>query len=68
MPKASLSFMLPDENGEFHAAIHGQEFASALHDIDQHCRSMIKYGSLTEDEAALLQEIRNMIPLEATES
>lgn len=67
MPKASLTFVLPDEESEFHAAMHSHEFASALLGIDHHCRSMIKYGNLTEDEAALLQDIRDMIPLEAIE-
>lgn len=62
MPKAILKFDLPDEQGDFDAAIHGREALSVLWDIDQRLRSLLKHGNPTEQEARLAEEIREMIP------
>jgi hypothetical protein len=59
--KAALSFNLPDEQGEFDAARLGHKALTALWDIDQRCRSLLKHGSPTEEEARLAEEIRGMI-------
>jgi hypothetical protein len=66
--KATLSFNLPDEQGEFDAARLGHKALLALWDIDQRCRSLLKHGSPTDEEARLAEEIRGMIPGELLEA
>jgi glutamate-1-semialdehyde aminotransferase len=67
MPTATLTFQLPDEQGDFDAAIAGRKALSALWDIDQACRSLLKHGEPTEAESALAERIREMIPSELLE-
>lgn len=62
--KAILRFDLPDEQGEFDAAIRGREALSILWDIDNHCRSTLKYGDVGDEAAAVLEEVRRLIPQE----
>lgn len=61
MPKATLSFTLPEEQAEFQAAVEGQAARSLLWEIDQHCRGLIKHGNLPEEIDRYLQEIRDLI-------
>ena len=67
MAKATLQFNLPDEQSDFNAAIHGREALSILWDIDQRCRSLLKHGEPTEEQAKLAEEIREMIPFNLLE-
>jgi hypothetical protein len=60
--KATLEFDLPDEQGDFDAARLGHKALTTLWDIDQRCRSLLKHGSPTDEEARLAEEIRGMIP------
>jgi hypothetical protein len=60
--KATLTFRLPDEQGEFDAARLGHKALTTLWDIDQRCRSLLKHGDPTPDAARLAEEIRGMIP------
>ena len=60
----TLRFTLPDEQGEFDAARLGREALIALWEIDQHCRSILKHGEPTPEQAALAEEIRAMIDAE----
>ena len=62
MPRATLSFDLPDDHAEFRAALAGREALAVLHEIDYLCRSKLKHGELTEVVEAVVQEIRDMIP------
>ena len=62
MPRATLSFDLPDEIAEFRAALAGREALIVLHEIDSFCRNKAKYGELAEAVEAVVQEIRDMIP------
>jgi len=62
MPHAFIRFRLPEEQSEFDAAIQGRAAKSTLWDIDQACRSLLKYGEPTEAEAKLAERIRAMIP------
>lgn len=61
MPKATLSFTLPEEQPEFTAALEGQAARALIWDIDQHCRGLIKHCDLSEETDRQLQEIRDMI-------
>ena len=65
--QAILKFSLPDEQGEFDAARLGREALATLWEIDQHCRSRVKYGEPTPAERELAEEIRRMIPEELLE-
>ncbi len=60
--RAQLTFMLPDDAGEFDAALHGRQALSALWDIDQHCRGILKHGEPSDDVQQLCEELRAMIP------
>jgi hypothetical protein len=62
MPRATLSFDLPEENAQFRTAQAGREALALLHEIDQLCRDKLKHGELTDAFKAVLQEIRDMIP------
>lgn len=61
MPTVTLRYRLPDEQDEFDAARTGAEARRVLWDIDQHCRSLLKHGSPSEETAALAEEIRRII-------
>lgn len=61
MPTATLTFDLDEEQDAFAAAIHGRKAFSALWDIDQRCRSILKHGEPSLETAALAEEIRQMI-------
>jgi hypothetical protein len=65
--KATLSFSLPDEQAAFDAARLGSEALATLWEIDQHCRSLLKYGEPTSEEQVLAEVIRAMIPGELLE-
>lgn len=65
--RAQLTFNLPDDAGEFDAALHGREALSALWEIDQHCRSLLKHTDPTPEQAELAERIRAMIPSELLE-
>ena len=64
MPTVTLRYTLPDEQAEFDAARQGSEAKLVLWEIDQHCRSLVKYGEPTDAEARLAAAIREMIPRE----
>jgi hypothetical protein len=61
MPKASLTFDLPEERAEFSAAVQGQDARILLWEIDQHCRNTIKYTDQPAAVRAALEEIRELI-------
>ena len=65
--QAILKFSLPEEQGEFDAARLGREALATLWEIDQHCRSRVKYGEPTPAERELAEEIRRLIPAELLE-
>lgn len=67
MPKATLQFDLPEEDGDFNAAVNGRRAISILWEIDQRCRSLLKHGDPTEEQAKLAEEIREMIPFDLME-
>ena len=62
--KATLTFNLPDDQGDFDRARLGPMAISTLWDLDQHLRSLLKHGSPTDEVRAMAETIRNMIPAE----
>lgn len=66
-PVATFRFRLPEEQGDYDAARLGQAALSALWQIDQHCRSLLKHGDTGDEEGRLAEEIRAMIPADLLE-
>jgi hypothetical protein len=66
--RATLTFTLPDEQGEFDAARLGREALSTLQEIDRHCRAICKHGDHTPEQREVAEEIRAMIPAELLET
>jgi hypothetical protein len=67
MPHVLIRFRLPEEQSEFETAMQGGRARSALWDIDQMCRSLLKHGEPTTAESALAERIRALIPSELLE-
>ena len=67
MPIATLRFTLPDEESEFRTAQQGREAKSALWEIDQRLRGLLKHGSPSKETAEMAEMIRAMIPAELLE-
>ena len=49
MPKATLTFDLPEEQSEFDLANNASKYYSVLWDLDQYLRNFVKYPSDRED-------------------
>ena len=62
MPTATLRYRLPEEEHEYRRAMLGDLAIQTLWCIDQHCRAVIKHGDVSKETAAILQQIREMIP------
>jgi hypothetical protein len=67
-PVATFRFDLPDEQGDYDAARLGSKALVCLWEIDQRCRSLLKHGDPTDEEARLAKEIRAMIDPELLEA
>lgn len=61
MPRAILTFRLPQEQSEYDAAMQGSKAKAVLWDIDQRCRAIVKHGEPSPETARLAEEIRQMI-------
>ena len=61
MPRATLTFRLPDEEVEFRAALQGTAAKSCLWEIDQRLRSLLKHGQPSGETRELAEEIRSLI-------
>lgn len=59
MPKATLTFNLPEENAEYRQAVYGGEWKSVVYEVDMLMRNALKHGHQykTADEA--LQAVRD---------
>ena len=68
MPIATLRFKLPDEQGDFTAAINGRKAFVCLWEIDQKLRSLLKHGEPSGETGRLAEEIRQMIRDECAEA
>jgi hypothetical protein len=67
MPRATLTFRLPDEESEFRDAADGWRAKSVLRSLDEHLRSQIKHGELSHDVEVALQELREWLSSECAE-
>ena len=65
---ATLRYKLPDEQGDFDAAINGRKAFVCLWEIDQKLRSLLKHGEPSGEAGRLAEEIRQMIRDECAEA
>ena len=62
MAKATITFTLPEEQQDFHDAVHASDYKMVLWDLDQRLRSKLKYDdSLNQSSADAYQEARDML-------
>ena len=61
MPLVTVQYRLPDEEHEYLAAMQGVAALAVLHDIDQHCRNLVKHGTPSEETETLAEHIRQLI-------
>lgn len=61
MPKATLTFNLPEERSEYHAAAHGQDWKGIVFEMAQYLRSALKYGHEHKTADAALEAVRDKL-------
>lgn len=61
MPRASLSFSLPEEESEFRDAQEGGAWKYLVLDFLSHIRNELKHGEASAERAAILEEVRELI-------
>lgn len=61
MPRAILTFRLPQEQTEYNAAMQGRDAKGAIWDVDQYCRNVLKHGEPNEHVRFHLEHIRNLL-------
>ena len=59
--KAILEFNLPKDEGQYHTANKGMDWALLAWDIDQLLRNKLKYSDLLPNTRAELEEIRDTL-------
>ena len=59
---ATLTFNLPEETAEFRLACDGGKWMNAMHELDQHLRSALKYDdSVTGEVYDALDKLRERL-------
>ena len=62
MAKATISFTLPEEQQDFHDAVHASDYKMILWDLDQKLRGEIQYNEKLDHKTELAyQAVRDMI-------
>jgi dihydroxyacetone kinase len=61
MPHVILRFRLPEEQAEFTAAMQGADAKSAIWQVDQYCRGVLKHGEPSAETRRHLEEIRETL-------
>lgn len=63
MARCTIEFDLPEESNEMNLALRGNEAFSRLFDVDQMCRSYLKYDGHEGNEKPLdfIERIRHVI-------
>lgn len=61
MPKATLTFDLPEEQDDFAMATHATDMWIVLSDLDNELRSHLKYDSHPEWHGDTVEEIRKLL-------
>ena len=59
---ATLTFNLPEDEAEFRLACNGGKWMSAMYDLDQHLRGLLKYDeSITGEAYDALDKVRDKL-------
>ena len=62
MAKATITFTLPEEQPDFHDAVHAGDYKAVLWDLNQKLRGKLKYDTTLDDSsAAAYQDARDML-------
>jgi len=61
MPHVIIRFRLPEDQGDFDAAMQGRDAKSVIWEVDQYCRGVLKHGEPSEEAATYLERIRNLL-------
>jgi hypothetical protein len=61
MPKAQLSFDLPEDQQEFDNAVKGGHYLGVIEEFDNYLRGRLKYEELTEEVHEALQKARDKL-------
>lgn len=62
MPTATLSFSLPEEQSQHLCAVHSVRLFSALHDVNERLRQLLKHDGIAQyTSKRLAEEIMAMI-------
>jgi hypothetical protein len=62
MAKATITFSLPEEQQDFHDAVHALDYKMVLWDLDQRLRSKLKYDDTLDNiSAAAYQDARDIL-------
>lgn len=61
MPRATLSFTLPEETDEHRAALQGGDLLCAVRAFETYLRQTIKHAGLPEREIALLYDVQTKL-------
>jgi hypothetical protein len=64
--KVTIEFNLPEEEDDYKLAVNGRIFWSALWDIKQEIRAILKYGT-EKDMDQVLEDLRSLIPHQVEE-
>ena len=56
-----LVYDIPDEEGEFEAANDGVKWMSAMNDLDQYLRGLIKYQDAGKDYEEIRDELHSIL-------
>lgn len=59
--KATLEFNLPEDEFDYNMSINGFKWFNVTYQLDQHLRSQLKYNELTEEQARIYEELRELL-------
>lgn len=61
MPKATLTFQLPEETQDFQDACKAQHYVGVIDELDNFLRSKLKYTELTDEQDMVYSEVREKL-------
>jgi hypothetical protein len=62
MAQATITFTLPEEQTDFHDAVHASDYKNVIWVLDQKLRSEIKYNEKLDNKTELAyQTVRDML-------
>lgn len=67
MPKATLTFNLPEENYEHYVAVKAMDYSIAWQEVKEFLRQKIKYNKLSYNERRAFSQVQEYMYLEETD-